>query len=64
MLFRSADKFLLVNNIGKNGTVSFNLAGDRNSIRKGQYKLKCLVTFRDADSEAKPAVVNMTITVK
>ena len=60
----NADKFLLVNNIGKNGTVSFNLAGDRNSIRKGQYKLKCLVTFRDADSEAKPAVVNMTITVK
>ncbi|MDE7321998.1 MAG: hypothetical protein K2N73_04590 [Lachnospiraceae bacterium] len=60
----NADKFLLVNNISKNGTVSFGLAGDRSSIRKGQYKIKCLVTFRDADSESKPAAVNMTITVK
>ena len=60
----NADKFLLVNNISKNGTVSFGLAGDKSSIKKGQYKIKCLVTFRDADSESKPAAVNMTITVK
>ncbi len=60
----NANSFLLINNISKNGTVSFNLAGDRSKIKKGKYKIKCLVTFRDADPEAKPAVVNMTITVK
>ncbi len=61
---KNANSFLLVNNISKNGTVSFNLAGDRTQIKKGQYKVKCLVSFRDADPEAKPATVNMTITVK
>ncbi len=60
----NANNFLLVNNIGKNGTVSFSLAGDRTKIKKGQYKVKCLVSFRDADPEAKPATVTMTITVK
>jgi len=60
----NANSFLLINNISKNGTVSFNLAGNRTKIKKGQYKVKCLVSFRDADSEAKPATVNMTITVK
>lgn len=60
----NTDSFLLVNNVTKNGTVSFNLAGDRLRIKKGQYKVKCLVTFRDADPESKPAAVTMTITVK
>ena len=60
----NADSFLLVNNVKKDGTVSFNLAGDRLRIKKGQYKVKCLVTFRDADPESKPAAVTMTITVK
>lgn len=60
----NANNFLLINNISKNGTVSFNLAGNRTKIKKGQYKVKCLVSFRDADPEAKPATVNMTITVK
>lgn len=60
----NANNFLLINNISKNGTVSFNLAGNRTKIKKGQYKVKCLVSFRDADPEAKLATVNMTITVK
>lgn len=60
----NANNFSLINNISKNGTVSFNLAGNRTKMKKGQYKVKCLVSFRDADSEAKPATVNMTITVK
>lgn len=60
----NADSFLLVDNVKENGTVSFNLAGDRLRIKKGQYKVKCLVTFRDADPESKPAAVTMTITVK
>lgn len=60
----NVNNFLLINNISKNGTVSFNLAGNRTKIKKGQYKVKCLVSFRDADPEAKPATVNMTITVK
>lgn len=60
----TANNFSLVNNISKDGTVSFSLAGDKSRIKKGQYKVKCIVTFRDADPEAKPATVNMTINVK
>lgn len=60
----NVNNFLVINNISKDGTISFNLAGNRTEIKKGQYKVKCFVTFRDADPEAKPASVTMTITVK
>lgn len=61
---KKAGNFALANNLSKNGTVSFSLTGDRNKIKKGRYKIKCLVTFKDAAVNAKPAAVNMVITVK
>lgn len=61
---KAANNFSVINNISKNGTVSFSLAGNRNNIRKGTYTLKCQVTFKDAATDSKPATVNMTVTVK
>lgn len=61
---KAANNFSVINNISKNGTVSFSLAGDKKNIKKGRYTLKCQVTFKDAAIDAKPATVNMTVTVK
>ncbi|MBQ2257871.1 MAG: hypothetical protein II247_04240 [Lachnospiraceae bacterium] len=61
---KAANNFSVINNISKNGTVSFSLAGDKRNIKKGRYNLKCQVTFKDAAIDAKPATVNMTVTVK
>lgn len=46
------------------GTLRFALGGDKLKIKKGKYKLKCLVYFKDADVDAKPTTVNVVITVK
>lgn len=45
------------------GTLRFALGGDKLKIKKGKYKLKCLVYFKDADVDAKPTTVNVVITV-
>lgn len=46
------------------GTLRFSLGGDKLKIKKGKYKLKCQVYFKDADVDAKPTTVNVVITVK
>ncbi|NDO48964.1 hypothetical protein FMM75_05835 [Lachnospiraceae bacterium MD335] len=61
---QDAEKFSLSNDLIRNGTISFALAGDRLNMKKGTYKLTCQVHFKDADIDAKPATVNVTITVK
>lgn len=61
---KAANNFSVINNISKNGTVSFGLAGSRSSIKKGTYTLKCQVTFKDAAIDSKPATVNIKVTVK
>jgi len=60
----SAEKFSLSNDLIRNGTISFALAGDKLNMKTGTYKLTCQVRFKDADADAKPATVNMVITVK
>ncbi|MDE7265912.1 MAG: hypothetical protein K2N89_00390, partial [Lachnospiraceae bacterium] len=45
------------------GTLRFGLGGDKLKIKKGKYKLKCQVYFKDADVDAKPTTVNVVITV-
>lgn len=60
----NAEKFSLSNDLIRNSTISFGLAGDRTSVPTGTYKLTCQVFFKDADVNAKPATVNVVITVK
>ncbi len=61
---QNAEQFSLSNDLIRNGTISFGLAGDKLSVKKGTYKLACQVRFKDADAEAKPVTVNVTVTVK
>ena len=60
----NAEIFSLSNDVSRNGTISFALAGDKLKIKTGKYKLKCQVRFRDADVDVKPTTVNIEITVK
>lgn len=61
---QDAQNFSLSYDLVRNGTLSFALAGDKLNMKKGTYKLACQVYFKDADADAKPATVNVTITVK
>lgn len=64
MTKKDAQLFSLSSDINRNGTISFALAGDRTNVPKGNYKLTCLVSFKDADMNAKPVAVSVNITVK
>ncbi len=61
---QDAQNFSLSYDLIRNGTLSFALAGDKLNMKKGTYKLTCQVYFKDADAQAKPATVNVTITVR
>ena len=60
----AAKNFSLTNDLSKNGTIGFSLAGDRTKMKQGTYKLKCQVLFKNADAQIKPTVINVTITIK
>ena len=47
-----------------NGTLRFALSGGKLTLKKGKYKLKCQVDFKDADADVKPTTINVVITVK